>query len=52
MIHLTPTIAAPFAASHIDYEIAIFLVVVYPGVVQAGVVCARRGGETVDHALR
>lgn len=52
MIHLTPTIASPFAASHIDYEVAILFVVVYPGVVQASVVRARSRGETVDHALR
>lgn len=52
MIHFTPAIASPFAASHIDYEVAIIFVVVYPGVVQARVVRTRSRGETVDHALR
>ena len=49
VVHLSPAIAAPLAASHVDKEIAISLLVVYGNVV--ALVAARAGRKAVDLAL-
>ena len=49
VVHLSPAIAAPLAASHVDKEIAILLLVVYGNVIAP--VAARAGRKAVDLAL-
>lgn len=50
VVHLTPAIATPFAAGHVDEEVSVLLVVVNTSVVSVLGASARR--ESVDHALR
>jgi len=49
VVHLSPAIAAPLAASHVDKEIAIPLLVVYGNVIAP--VAARARRKAVDLAL-
>lgn len=50
VVHLAPTVAAPFATGHVDQEIPIFLVVVDARI--SALFGASACRETVDHALR
>lgn len=49
VVHLSPAIAAPLAASHVNKEIAVPLLVVYGNVV--ALIAARAGRKAVDLAL-
>lgn len=49
LVHLTPTVSAPFTPSHIDYEIAIVGAVM--DLLTEPLVAARAWWETVDLAL-
>ncbi len=52
VVHFAPAVTTPFAASHVDHEITVRLVVVETSVVGVGAVAAGSGREAVNHALR